>query len=249
MVLTPFTLSADQRHWSSMLCLSTFMLVHLVAKKCRPDRWMPYSSQILHPGSMRVVVAWIIFSFQKMLSWYSDAFALDPSDLQKSLTIFKNFLCQPSNKPLGPSKELNLWENNSSNLDHITIKDSMPSLKPSYNWPRDYGVIFCSLAVGKVISESRQVSPDDFETSHSTKRRHKQEHACTDRDQWDSKIEHLPFFFKHFQEGQKNFDGISPILGHNVSCLCTYPCLKVLIPSSFARTESGNESTLYRPCW
>ena len=95
----------------------------------------------------------------------------------------------------------------------------MPSLKPYYNWPRDGGVIFCSLAVGKVISDSRQVSPDNFKTfktSHSTKRIHKQEHACTDRDQWDSKIELLPFFLKHFQEGQKNFDGISLILGHNI---------------------------------
>ncbi len=293
-------------------------------------------------------------------------------------TIFKTFLCQLSNKPLCPSKELNPWESNFSNWDHITIEDSMPSLKPSYNfcvvpalgfksilklpisidrypivqnsplhwvhqllkentmtmlwalgsalcdfgnkrvfvmygpgglgksavvkifstvlgnqtyempahyasykpkslnnntltsrvllyaacsqmvtvpdfevhnWPRDCGVIFCSLAVGKVISESCQVSSDDFKTSHSTERRHKQEHACTDRDQWDLKIERLPFFLKQFQEGQKNFDGISPILGYNVSHSCTYPCLKVLMPLSFIRTESGNKSTFYRPCW
>jgi hypothetical protein len=33
------------------------MLEHLVVKKRRPDHWTPYSSHILHPGSMSEVVA------------------------------------------------------------------------------------------------------------------------------------------------------------------------------------------------
>ena len=48
-------------------------MMHWVVKNHRPDRCIPYASQILHSGSISRVVVWITSSFRMILFRYRDA--------------------------------------------------------------------------------------------------------------------------------------------------------------------------------
>ncbi len=171
MVLTPLALSVDQRHWSSILCLSTFMFKHLVVKKRRPEHWTPYSSHVLHPESIRVVVAWMISSFQKkivLIIW--SLFHWSIWSLKRP-AIFETFSPQPSEEPLSPSKELNTQICNACYRNHKAIQDSMTNFEPPHNWPRDSRVILGAFAMGNIISQSSEVCPNNFKALHPSKAR------------------------------------------------------------------------------